>query len=177
MLKRKDMLRTEWKSILEKEYRYAVFLSNGQRAVASVLRMKKVSAPTMIHREKGDITIANEGDFWLQIAVENSAVWITAMYDRYLSLQQIYFDITNGNNFNSLENPTFEDLFLDVVMDAEGELKTLDQEELEAAFVSGVITQEQYRRADESGKHLCAYLHHQRQELLDFCFEKLMELK
>ena len=176
MLKHKDMKRTEWSSILEKEYRCTSFANDEHSGVVSVLLIKKVTAPMVIKRPKGDISIAKEGDIWLQIAAENSFVWITAMYDCKRSLQQIYFDITNGNNLNNSENPTFEDLFLDIVLDDEGEIMLLDQEELEDACASGNITIEQFQSACNAGRNLCNYLCNHKRDLLNFCFDKLTEL-
>lgn len=177
MLKRKDMMRTEWKTILEKEYRQVSFVYKEQRGIVSVLDIKKVSAPVSIQRLDSEISIANEGDAWLQIAVENSPVWITAMYDTNRTLQQIYFDITKGNDLSNPEDPTFEDLYLDIVLDAEGKVMVLDRDELESAYSSGIITSEQYQKACIAGSRLYDYLCKQRPELLDFCRAKLIEFE
>ena len=60
--------------------------------------------------------IADKDISWLQIALKDAHVWITVMYDQNDRFIQAYFDVTNGNDFSNCDNPTFEDMYLDVVL-------------------------------------------------------------
>ncbi len=177
MLKTKDMRRSEWKRITEREYISDTCSFNGKSGIASVLLIRKVTEPLVLHYESGDITIANEGDTWLQIALEGSYLWMTAMYDSNDELIQIYFDLTAGNHLENPDNPTFEDAFLDVVMEADGKLHVLDREELEQAVVKDVISVSLYQTVLETCDKLCNYLQNERETFLAFCKEQLIRLK
>ena len=176
-MKQKDMRRSEWRRILERKYHCAPFSHQDKQGIASVLTIQKVSEPLVIHYEHGDVTIACEGDIWLQLALQDSYLWVTAMFDAEHRLQQIYFDITNGNCFEDPTNPTFEDLYLDLVLEADGTIHVLDRDELDEALRIGEITTVTYQRAVDEGEKLYRYLQNHWQAFVAFCFEKMMELK
>ncbi|MBR6571312.1 MAG: DUF402 domain-containing protein [Clostridia bacterium] len=171
------MRRSDWHRVLEKEYRFCEFSWEGKRGIASTLLIKKVSQPLTIHYEHGDVTIANVGNTWLQLALENSRIWVTAMYNNRNELLQIYFDITNGNRIETSDNPTFEDLYLDVVLEADGTLHVLDRDELDEALEQGQISQEIHRQAVETCDDLYHYLTKRWQEFADFCMRQLLRLQ
>ena len=170
------MRRTEWSRILEKEYVWDFCEWLGQSGIASALVIRKVTEPVTLQYEHGQVTIANEGDIWLQLALENDCIWTTAMFDRDHRLIQIYFDITNGNQLLPAENPTFEDLYLDVVMENEGTLHVLDHDELDRALEIGMVTQEMHFRACEACDKLCHYLSLNWQTFVSFCLNELERL-
>lgn len=174
MLKRKDMRRTDWHRILRREYRYAPCSFQRMQGIASLLSLHEVSQPLTIHYEHGDVTIAEAGHQWLQLAFRDAFFWVTAMFDHDHKLLQIYFDITNGNCLGDETNPTFEDLYLDIVMEADGTLHMLDRDELDEALETGEITQEQHALAVSEGEKLYYYLTEHREELVDFCYSQIM---
>ena len=90
---------------------------------------------------------------------------------------QLYFDITNGNCLEPADNPTFEDLYLDIVMEPDGSLYVLDRDELDEAFKAGKITAEQYERTVAEGKRLYKWLQEHGQAFAAFCCEQRMKLK
>lgn len=177
MLKRKDMRRTDWRRILQREYRFAECSYQGKRGISSILLLQKVTEPLTIHYEHGDVTIVNEGDTWLQIAFQDSFYWVTAMFDRNNDLLQIYFDITNGNRLEPQDNPTFDDLYLDIVMEPDGTLHVLDRDELDGALMAGEITPELHQKAIHECDRLYAFLDKHWQEFAAFCCEQMMKLK
>ena len=145
--------------------------------IASVLMLEKIAEPLTIHYEHGDVTIANEGDTWLQIAFRDAYFWVTAMFDKDNNLIQIYFDITNGNCLEPADNPTFEDLYLDLVLEANGTQHVLDRDELDEALKTGEITFEQHQKAVEECHRLHAFLKQHWIEFADFCHEQMLDLK
>ncbi len=176
-LKHKDMRRTDWRRILEREYRYGKCSYQGMQGIASILLLQKVAEPLTIHYEHGDVTIVNEGDTWLQIAFQDAYYWVTAMFDRNNNLLQIYFDITNGNSLENKDNPTFEDLYLDIVMEADGTLHVLDRDELDEALEAGEISAEQHQKALDECDKLYAMLSVKWSEFAGFCRSQMMKLK
>jgi len=177
MLKRKDMKRSEWRRILQKEYQYAECSFEGKRGIASILVLQRVTEPLTVCYDHGHVTIANEGDTWLQLAFENSCYWVTAMYNSKNELIQIYFDITNGNCLEPEDNPAFEDLYLDLVLEADGTLHVLDRDELDDALKRDVISQEQHCSAVDTCEWLYSYLRENWMDFTRFCRLQMLELK
>jgi len=171
------MRRSDWRRILQREYRWGECSYQGMQGIASILLLQKVREPLTIHYEHGDVTIVNEGDTWLQIAFRDAYYWITAMFDPNNDLLQIYFDITNGNCLDNEENPTFEDLYLDIVMEADGTLHVLDRDELDEAFETGEISTQQHQKALDECDKLCAMLSSNWVDFAGFCRAQMIKLK
>lgn len=176
-IKRKDMQRSDWHRILEREYRWKECSYHGKRGIASVLMLKQITEPLTIRYEHGDVTIVNKGDTWVQIALEDTFFWATAMFDQNDRLLQIYFDITSGNCLEKAENPTFEDLYLDIVLEPDGTLHILDRDELDDALKTEKITLEQYQMALAEGERLYTFLKDHWSAFADFCREQMLLLK
>lgn len=177
MLKKKDMRRSDWQRILKKEYRCGKCAYRGKRGIASILLLHEVSEPLTIHYDHGDVTIVNQGDTWLQIAFQDAYFWVTAMFDRNDQLLQIYFDITNSNCLTDEDNPMFEDLYLDIVMEPDGTLHVLDQDELDEALKNGEISADQYRKAQDECVSLYQFLREDWKAFAAFCQDEMMKLK
>lgn len=176
-LKRKDMKRSDWRRILCREYCYDECSYQDKTGIASILLLKKVTEPLTIHYEHGDVTIVNEGDTWLQIAFRDAYYWVTAMFDQNNELLQIYFDITNGNCLDNEENPTFDDLYLDIMMEPDGTLHLLDRDELDEALEAGEITTAQHQKALDECDKLYAMLSSDWQDFAGFCYSQMLKLK
>ena len=106
---------------------------------------------------------------WLQVAFKEQFFWATMMYDDKGEFMQGYFDITGGNSFEDMENPTFQDMYLDLVLTKDGKIQVLDQEELWEALEKKDITEEQYRKTVAEGEKLHRFLGEKQEELLQFC--------
>lgn len=168
-MSRKDMYRSDCKRVLEKEYIARDVSIYNTRCKESLLLIKKVSQPLTIDNVAGRVLIADAGISWLQIALEGANVWITVMYDNDDQFIQAYFDITNGNDFSDSENPTFEDMYLDVVLNKKLEIHILDEDELEEALSSQSISREEYVAARSHCEHLVQYLKQHTDDFIHHC--------
>ena len=177
MQKHRDMRRTDWKRILKRDYVWDHCNYQGMAGIASLITIHEVAQPLNVRNGDHEVTIVDEGMSWLQIAFYDQYVWVTAMFDQHDRLLQIYFDITDGNHLEPAENPTFEDLYLDVVMEPDGALYMLDQEELDEAYAAGTITLQQYQRTIVEGKQLYQWLTENSQAFCAFCCEQMKKLK
>jgi len=175
-MRRKDMHRSDWHRILKKKYIDRDFFHDGFRGKQSLLRILNVTQPLMISNAAGTVLIADQNHAWLQIALEGQHIWTTVMYDADGRFIQAYFDITNGNSFDDSSNPTFEDMYLDVVLTADNRIIVLDQEDLLQALQEKHISKAEY---DESIAHcdaLCAYLRNESSAFLHYCSAVYKEL-
>lgn len=174
---KKDMRRSDWRRILRREYISRDHQMYGHRGKESLLVIREVTGPLMVHDGGEDVLIAEKDYAWVQIALEGLPFWLTAMYDDRGRLIQIYFDITAGNRFDDPENPTFVDMYLDIVVNSRGELYVLDRDELDAALTAGTITQSQHDRAEQACQTLCQYLKKNRPAVQALCRRAYRELK
>lgn len=177
MQKRRDMRRTDWKRIVKKEYIWDRCFCEGIEGIVSLIVMHEITQPLSVLNGNHEVTIVDQGMCWLQFALRDQYVWVTAMFDQHEQLLQIYFDLTNGNRLEPADNPTFEDLYLDIVMEPDGRLYLLDCDELDAAFEAEMITEQQYHRTISEGEKLYQRLTAHGQEFCTFCCEQMLKLK
>ena len=177
----RDMRRSDWHRILEREYSVNPCSFQGMEGVVSLLQIRKVTEPLMVPGENGEkVLIADAGYAWLQVAFKEQFFWATVMYDDKGNFMQGYFDITAGNDFEDVENPTFRDMYLDLVLLDDGRILVLDEDELEEAFKKSEITKEQYRKTVEEGEKLHRFLVENQKEFVKFCSdwrEKLLQIR
>ena len=76
-------------------------------------------------------------DFWC----------LQAFYDADGNLIEWYIDINLENTVDSDGNPYYTDLYLDVVVYPDGEVKIIDEDELIEAFQAGIIDEKQMKHA------------------------------
>lgn len=172
----RDMRRSDWRRILERDYAYRACGTDGQREMESLLTIREITEPLHVRRGSEWVTIVERGYRWIQIAREGAPVWLTAMFDERGEFLQMYFDITAGNRFDDPENPTFRDMYLDVVVTPAGEIVVLDQDELDEALAQGKMTPEEHDRAEIVCRGLCDWLAKHQQEILARCQRVLREL-
>lgn len=176
-MRKKDMRRSGWSSILRREYVSRDCEICGIRGKESLLVMREVAEPLVVSDAGEDARIVEKDYAWVQIALEGQPFWLTAMYDDQGRLLQTYFDITGGNRFDDPENPTFVDMYLDVVVNSKGELYVLDREELDNALTEGTVTAEEWNRADGACTYLCAYLAGKWEAVTALCGQVYRELR
>jgi len=168
----RDMRRSDWHRILEREYKVSPCSFQKMEGVVSLLQIRKVTEPLLVPGENGEkVLIADVGYSWLQVAFKEQYFWATVMYDNKGRFMQGYFDITGGNSFEDMNNPTFRDMYLDVVLLEGSRILVLDRDELDEAFEQNEITEEQYRKTVTGGENV----YHCLQELVErfgqFCKE------
>lgn len=167
----RDMRRSDWHRILERRYTVSPCSFQGMEGVVSLLEIQKVTNPLTVHYESGEVLIADAGYSWLQLAFKEQFFWATVMFDDKGEFMQGYFDITGGNTFEDMENPKFQDMYLDLVLLRDGGIQVLDQDELDEALEQKEITEEQYRKTMEEGEKLHRFLQENKEELVKFCVQ------
>lgn len=176
-MSRKDMHRSDWKRVLKKKYTARDVLASGIPCKESLLLIEEVSHPLTINNVAGYVLIEDKGISWLQIALKDAHVWITVMYDQNDRFIQAYFDVTNGNDFSNCDNPTFEDMYLDVVLNRELEIHILDRDELDEALKLERISHQDHEAALMHCNGLIAYLQDHTEDFLKYCSKTYSELK
>ncbi|MBR6643928.1 MAG: DUF402 domain-containing protein [Lachnospiraceae bacterium] len=166
----RDMRRSDWHRILERNYTVSPCSFQDMEGVVSLLQIQKVTEPLLVLREDGEkVLIADASYSWLQVAFREQFFWATVMYDDTGRFMQGYFDITGGNIFEDMENPTFQDMYLDLVLLGDGRILVLDRDELDEALEKKEITEEEYQRTVKAGEKLYQFLQENGEAFLRFC--------
>ena len=170
-IKKKFMSKDSWKRVIKRKY-IIQDIDNGK---VSLLFIEKVDSPSLKTYEDGTkLKIADNNFYWLQIGLKDKNYWITAMYNESKELIQIYIDITFENIID--ENPSYLDLFLDIVLMPNGNIFLLDKEELENAFYQNDITKKEYDLANEEAKKIIEELPKKKDDLIMICNKYLENL-
>ena len=167
----RDMRRSDWHRILERRYKASSCSFQGMEGVVSLLQIEKVTAPLTVPYGDEQVLIADAGYSWLQIAFKEQFFWATVMYDDAGKFLQAYFDITGGNTFEDMDNPKFQDMYLDLVLLNDGQILVLDRDELEEALEQRKITGEEYENTVKAGEELYLFLQENQEVFLGFCRE------
>ena len=176
-MKTKNMKRTAWKRLLEKEYTVRDCAPWGHPGRESILKIHKVTAPLWVKEGYGEICIADAGHSWVQIACHGQPYWLTAMFDKNDRFLQVYFDIALPPCFEDPDDPWFTDLYLDVVLTSDRQLVIMDREELDAALQTGEIDADTHAFALSACEKLLAWLEVHKDELIAYITKIYYELK
>ncbi len=131
-------------------------------------RIAEIDEPLVVGPGNARLTVSDCGYFWLILAPKDRYFWISAAFSPEKELLEIYIDITAGNDFTDPENPVYRDMYLDIVVNPGGEVRILDEDELEAAFSGGKITPQEYDRTKKCALLLRDYLAAHALEVLDY---------
>ena len=171
-IKCRGMARAEWRCILQRKSVFTAVDTPEFRGHAGLMRILRVSEP-FVRR----VVLADAGYSWLQLAPEGKHWWLTVMYDPDGALVQYYFDVTRRNFIAASGEPMFEDLYLDIVMQPDGELRLLDVDELDAALASGELTPETHALALREAEALCEALRGREGEWRSLCAREKQRLE
>ena len=110
-------------------------------------------------QKAGKVAVCGKGMTWLQLIPDGKKRVVTAKYlpDNRVSLW--YVDIIEGIEYDTDGVAVFIDKYLDVVFIPQGDMGIDDRHELDEAFQSGELSQEQYdaalRECDDIIAELC----------------------
>lgn len=114
----------------------------------------------------GDEVLYNDGDLivtrWLPIKVRNDIGWgfsyiyipkhykISAFFDSKGNFKYWYCDVIKTEYHKEQNKYVFVDLLIDVIIEPGGHCRVLDEDELQEAFLRGLIGAEEVRIANET---------------------------
>ena len=146
-LEKKLMSRSNWPRVIDKEYVHMMCNENnfdGAVGLIYIIRANKLATKTY---GKTQVTIIDNGYYWLQFAPKDDNYWLSVMYNQVGEIVQFYFDVTDVNNILDNGESWFYDLYLDIVILPDGTLFLLDEDELSQALEEKEITKDQYDKA------------------------------
>ena len=114
---------------------------------ASLVTVKQIPQKFTVVSDFGELCLADTGYSWLTFLPENENWCITGFYNQNRNIIEWYFDITKANYIDENGIPSYDDLFLDIVIFPDGYQLLLDEDELSDALNNHVITIDDYNLA------------------------------
>lgn len=153
MLKRKYGDRTDWKRILKRKYAQTFLDTKEFKGYLTLLHIIKVTESLSIRYGKSEICIVDDDYMWLQQFPLEKKHSVTTMFDANGEIVQWYIDICLKNGLDR-NVPWMDDLFLDIVLLPSGEVIQKDDDELEEAYLNGIIDKSLYNLAWDEANNL-----------------------
>lgn len=122
-------------------------------------------------------TCIRDNDYeWIEFYDYNSKIKLSALYNQNKEIIEWYFDIAKAiGNENGI--PYEDDLYLDVVVDSDGKIILLDEDELKDALDRLEISKEDYDMAYNQANMLMNKLKGNKGKLEDFTNKYLNEIR
>ena len=152
-MKRKRLSDT-WDCILAKEMQIKEVHTEFFDGYTVFLDMKEVTGPQYWQLRVQDIMVCDTGMKWLSMLPKDDFYCITAMMDQQDNMVLWYIDMIDDHGVDAEGVPWFDDLYLDLVVYADGTIVIDDRDELEDALTSGDVSKEQYMQALETCERL-----------------------
>ncbi len=168
-IKEKSLRRDEWPSEEYKDVLIEECKINHRRGMIAFIMWKK--GIDMVKVSNDTLLIVDEGYTWLEIALENERYAITAMYDKDDHFIEAYFDLTKKNHL-SYPDPKIYDMFIDIIISKNGDVRILDENELDLAYQDGTVTELEYQEILKTKDELYKYICLHRDEILRYLATK-----
>ncbi len=119
------------------------------------------------------VMVADDGYQWFVLAPKEEYFVISMMLDRKQSVILWYLDMIDGQGVDDEGIYYYDDIFLDLVVSRKGEFYIDDRDELDLAYESGVLSQQQYDLALRTMDQLIGTMKEDKNWLHELCFEAL----
>ena len=176
-MQRKRLDRDIWTTITSKRYVQKYIHSEGFRGIVSILYIDEVSKASIWDYPDAKIPVCDSGMKWLQILPDDENYLITAMCSPEDHINIWYIDMIAGKGFASDHVAVFDDLYLDLIVRPNGDIKVDDMDELVDALAQKDITEELYKLALATKEKLEKHVLNDIPNLHGFCMKLLREIQ
>lgn len=166
-MRRRYASREEWARLLDRQFEARRVDLSSFHGYVTRLSIGSVTEPLVVALNGVDYRLADAGFTWLQHVPDDSRHTLTTLLDEQGQVIQWYVDIAARTGVDERGIPWWDDLFLDVVILPDASVHLLDEDELEEARASGVITPDEYMLARTEAERVLAAVHEGRFSLLD----------
>ncbi len=170
-MQRKRLDRDIWTRITSKRYIQKHKKCNDFEGIVSLLYIDEVSLPSRWEYPDEVITVCDKGMKWLQIMPESENYVITAMINDENIINLWYIDIIANQGYAEDDVAFFDDLYLDLIVRPNGDIKIDDMDELEEALIKKDITEELFYLALKTKEKLINVILNDLANLNNFCMK------
>lgn len=167
-MKRKLMTKPDWPRIAKRHSKLIYVENSDFNGHIAALYLDKVNEPLIVKQRERSVCIVDDGYLWLVFLPNNEYYALTTLYNAQGEIIEWYFDITNQNGVDEEGCPFFDDLYLDVVVTPSSKVTLLDEDELDDALESKMITIEQYKFAHAKAKDIMEGIARDKLSLIKF---------
>ncbi len=153
-MKRSRLSYDEWKCITSKEQFGRQMCTDFYKGYIGLLEIKEVTEIQKWKFDEKEFVVCDQGLKWLSILPQDNYYCITAMMNEKNDILVWYIDMIAAQGIDTDGVPYFDDLYLDLIVLPDGEIKVDDMDELEEALRQGDITQEQFKLAIDTAEDL-----------------------
>jgi predicted RNA-binding protein associated with RNAse of E/G family len=165
-MKRKHANRPNWKRIIQKSYFGIKVNEESFNGYLAYLNLEEVKEELWVTYGSQRVCIVKDNYVWLQHLPEGSKYALTSTFNEKGEFVQGYFDIVKRIGTDETGIPYWDDLYLDIVILPNGEIYTLDEDELEQAKDERTIGIADYEYAKNAAEELIEELKEGRNYLL-----------
>lgn len=165
------------KNILKKKFKIMDVVDEGFSGKISLMEIKDLEHNFEANRPDGASELVIAKNYKIMTYFPNNEKYcMTVMYSDEWNLIQWYFDINRYKCRYDSEIPYSEDLYLDVVLLPDGTFYTLDEDELEEAYMNKLISRDEYDMAYTTMNKIIQMIKQDFVKLCDFTKKSLESL-
>lgn len=143
-MKRCGLTYDEWKCITAKDLSGRQVRTDFFTGYVGLMEIRQVTEAQKWQFHGDEFVVCDVGFKWLSILPKDDFWCITAMMNQDNDVAVWYIDMIAGQGIDAQGNPYFDDLYLDLVVYPNGEIRVDDMDELEDALRQSDITQAQF---------------------------------
>ncbi len=157
-MKRKLATMNYWKALLNSRFVATTIDEPDFRGTIALICVDHLTGPAYGLIADQQYLFSDTGYSLVQYLPDQQHHVITAYIDRHDQITHWYIDMINTAGFTDTGIPWYDDLYLDLVQQADGAQYLLDAEELDAALADQLITQAEWTLAWAEARRLQAAL-------------------
>ncbi|MDF2542482.1 MAG: hypothetical protein K0S47_2200 [Herbinix sp.] len=115
----------------------------------SFIKIDKVKYKLIANYEDSTVCLVDNGYKCLVLLPDHEKWCLSVIYNLSDEIVEWYFDITKQNSIDEEGNPFYDDLFLDIAISPDFNIKILDEDELTEALHENIISDHDYQMAYE----------------------------
>jgi predicted RNA-binding protein associated with RNAse of E/G family len=166
-MRRRYASREEWARLLDRHFEVRRVDREGFHGYVTRLSIGSVTEPLIVPLDGTNYRLADAGFTWLQHVPDDSRHTLTTLLDEEGHVIQWYVDIAAATGVDERGIPWWDDLFLDVVIQPNGSIHLLDEDELEEALAAGEVSAQDYELAHAEARRIMESIQQCRFSLLN----------
>lgn len=171
-IKKKTLGRVEWYNDKQRDFKHVYYKDEYYEGAIGLITFTGLEEPEMVQSElTGETCIGDNGYQWLEFVPIDKNWVLTSMFTDEGKLFQLYFDISKNNTVDEAGDATFDDVFLDVTLDANYNPKIIDQDELDSALDEGIVSKEEYELYKKTAEEIVLVCMEKRELIVELLYK------
>lgn len=166
-MKRKYADRPNWKRVLSRRMIGEELEIKSFKGYAMLICIDEVREDLWVEICGNQTKVAGDGYYWLTMFPAGERYVVTAMFDEQQNIVQWYIDICSEIGFGKEGVPWYDDLYLDIIIDAHKNHCLIDQEDLERALRQKIIKKQDYDFAYREANRVIKLIENDKLEILE----------